>query len=172
MHRTTTATTTARDLIAAYQVADQAAKIAATRAALLPGRPSAYGLIADLVRTARDNYADWADAMGHNAIAAEVTALGRILRGFLRTLNDAELYDLTDQLGIPHARYVSARALRLVLNTAYADDHPKKVHIMSLAADRYAKAQRTATPLATVAVVLVIGNVPAALPAEQKRRYH
>ncbi|MGW0485825.1 hypothetical protein [Nonomuraea sp. NPDC003214] len=131
------AISTAASLYDAYGTADAAYKRARKIATTRKGDVAAYASLREAATQARENYDRWAEAMGRDAIAIEIRDLGRIIRTYLDTLDDACIYALAVANGFPAegVTNVSANSLRYVLNAAYPDDLPTKKHIAAVALD-------------------------------------
>ncbi|MFI9845193.1 hypothetical protein ACIHFD_49800 [Nonomuraea sp. NPDC051941] len=128
----------AADLVNAYADGDKATTHALRLTEMSLGEPATYPLIRAAAANARDHYAIWAELMGREAVAEEIRALGRIVRLYLDSLADARIHALAIEQGFPadSVGHVSADALRLWLNTAYAEDNPQRAHVLNKALER------------------------------------
>ncbi|WP_433357857.1 hypothetical protein ACQP25_44590 (plasmid) [Microtetraspora malaysiensis] len=156
---------TARELVEHFNIAAARTATAHTLADASAGQPDAYPALAELVASARDAYGMWAEVAGAEVVAEEVRELGRIMLGYLATLEDSDVYDLADTV-MEHARHVSVRAVQWVLNVAYPDNHPSKVHTRDIAAKRHAEQCESpeAVEIATVGILLTIVGMPNRAP--------
>lgn len=134
-------TPTPADLVAAWQTAQELHEQTRQLATRLAGDLDGYRPIRIAAATARDNYAKWADVLGHDAVAEQIRDLGRHMRAYLTSLPDQVVYGLAVRSGFPAiAVYaVSADALRWWLDAAYPDDHPRKTHVKDEAVRRAAQ---------------------------------
>ncbi|MET7335871.1 hypothetical protein [Nonomuraea sp. NPDC005650] len=130
---------TPAELVAAWQDAKTSHEQARTLADTLSGEPAACAPLRIAAAAARDAYATWTAAFDDaDATREEIRDLGRIVYRYLNSLPDQAIRALAVRFGFPvsTAGYVSASSLRFWLNTAYADDHPRKTHVADVAHER------------------------------------
>lgn len=130
---------TPAELVAAWQEATTAHEQARTLADTLAGEPAGCAPLRIAAAAARDAYALWtAEFDSPDATREEIRDLGRIVYGYLNSLPDHAIRALAVRFGFPVSTvgYVSASSLRFWLNTAYADDHPRKTHVADVAHER------------------------------------
>ncbi|MFG1976935.1 hypothetical protein ACGFJC_47050 [Nonomuraea fuscirosea] len=122
---------TPAELVTAWQDATTAHEQVQRIAADLKGDIEAYPTLRVTAAAARDAYAKWGDLFTYDAIADQIRDLGRHVRAYLFSLTDDDIYQLAVGYGFPgHVVYeVSAHALRWWLDTAWADDNPKKTYV-------------------------------------------